>query len=560
MCVMTTRHRHGCIVVGRRSDADLLAGVPPAADAWGDGEMDPEVEGWFAHRAAFMTTSIASPSTWRDQPTRPTSRRQRQDPPGHGRGDRARQPDPQLAVRAAGGALRARAARPDRRGAAGPPAERVVHPGPGAQEGQAARRRAAGARLRRHGRAAGAEHPDQRHPPRGRAWRASNWNGVTPYTRKLLQHWADPRPGGPRAVLPARGGRDGDLPRRGRGPARHGRLPPPARARERGAQRRPAARRPEDGDRHRQDRRDGDADRLADDQQGRSRRATPASPSGSWSSRRASRSATGSACCSPSARTTTTASATSCRPTCGTRCCRRQVEIVNYHTFLPRDAKEIQGVAEQHPQAAATAGKPRSRRVPGDAGPGRRARSCATSAVGQGRDRRPQRRGPPLLPGQAARAPRRRRREGGQERNREARVWFRGLRDLHAAVGIKTDLRPVGHAVLPEGLRLQRGLHLPLGGQRLLADGRDRVGHREDPAHPGRRRRGRREQLVYLRPVGQHRPPLPEAGRAAKVGADSDWVPPGDARGRAAEPLPQLRAPEPRATRASSPRSASRRR
>jgi hypothetical protein len=53
MCVMTTRHRHGCIVVGRRSDADLLAGVPPAADAWGDGEMDPEVEGWFAHRAAF---------------------------------------------------------------------------------------------------------------------------------------------------------------------------------------------------------------------------------------------------------------------------------------------------------------------------------------------------------------------------------------------------------------------------------------------------------------------------------------------------------------------------
>ena len=53
MCVMTTRHRHACIVVGRRSDADLLDGVPPAADAWGDGEMDPEVEGWFAHRAAF---------------------------------------------------------------------------------------------------------------------------------------------------------------------------------------------------------------------------------------------------------------------------------------------------------------------------------------------------------------------------------------------------------------------------------------------------------------------------------------------------------------------------
>ena len=22
-------------------------------------------------------------------------------------------------------------------------------------------------------------------------WRANNWNGVTPYTRKLLQHWSD---------------------------------------------------------------------------------------------------------------------------------------------------------------------------------------------------------------------------------------------------------------------------------------------------------------------------------------------------------------------------------
>ena len=57
---------------------------------------------------------------------------------------------------------------PDRRGAAGPAAERVVHPGPGQPEGRRARR-AAGARLRRHRRAARAEHADQRHPARGRA-------------------------------------------------------------------------------------------------------------------------------------------------------------------------------------------------------------------------------------------------------------------------------------------------------------------------------------------------------------------------------------------------------
>lgn len=60
MCVMTTRHRHACIVVGRRSDADLLGGVPPAAEAWGEGEMDPEVEGWFAHRATFDQLALAA--------------------------------------------------------------------------------------------------------------------------------------------------------------------------------------------------------------------------------------------------------------------------------------------------------------------------------------------------------------------------------------------------------------------------------------------------------------------------------------------------------------------
>ena len=42
---------------------------------------------------------------------------------------------------------------------------------------------------------------------------------------------------------------------------------------------------------------------------------------------------------------TTTASATSSRPTCGARCARPQIVITNYHAFLPRTAKEMQGVA-----------------------------------------------------------------------------------------------------------------------------------------------------------------------------------------------------------------------
>ena len=114
---------------------------------------------------------------------------------------------------------------------------------------------------------------------------------------------------------------------------------------------------------------------------------------------------------------------------------------------------------------------------------------------GKRRDRRAQRRGAPLLPGQAARraASRRRGRQGSRGAQRATPASGSGAcRRSRKKVGHQGDLRPVGHAVLPQGLRLQRGLHLPVGGERLLADGRDRVGHREGAAHPGRRRRRRR--------------------------------------------------------------------
>jgi len=85
-----------------------------------------------------------------------------------------------------------------------------------------------------------------------------------------------------------------------------------------------------------------------------------------------------------------------------------QVEIVNYHTFLPRDAKEIAGVSSN------------TRKLLGGDRPAvedafqetpdmvaARIRHC------QGRGHRAERRGTPLLPGQALGTPRRRRREGG---------------------------------------------------------------------------------------------------------------------------------------------------
>jgi hypothetical protein len=53
LCVMLTRHRHSCIVIGRASDADLLEAAPQTADAWLGHEGSPEIDGWFAHRITF---------------------------------------------------------------------------------------------------------------------------------------------------------------------------------------------------------------------------------------------------------------------------------------------------------------------------------------------------------------------------------------------------------------------------------------------------------------------------------------------------------------------------
>lgn len=53
LCVMLTRHRHACIVVGRAGDADLLESAPPPADAWLGYDGSPEIDGWFSHHIVF---------------------------------------------------------------------------------------------------------------------------------------------------------------------------------------------------------------------------------------------------------------------------------------------------------------------------------------------------------------------------------------------------------------------------------------------------------------------------------------------------------------------------
>lgn len=54
LCVLLTRHRQACIVVGRVGDRDLLAGqVPPATEAYLGWDPDPVLDGWEVHQDVF---------------------------------------------------------------------------------------------------------------------------------------------------------------------------------------------------------------------------------------------------------------------------------------------------------------------------------------------------------------------------------------------------------------------------------------------------------------------------------------------------------------------------
>jgi AAA domain len=53
LCVLLTRHRQACIVVGRDSDRALLEGVPPATPGFLGWNPDPVLDGWDAHEGVF---------------------------------------------------------------------------------------------------------------------------------------------------------------------------------------------------------------------------------------------------------------------------------------------------------------------------------------------------------------------------------------------------------------------------------------------------------------------------------------------------------------------------
>jgi len=53
LCVLLTRHRHACILIGRKGDRTLLNGVPPKSPAYVGWDHEPLLDGWDVHEEIF---------------------------------------------------------------------------------------------------------------------------------------------------------------------------------------------------------------------------------------------------------------------------------------------------------------------------------------------------------------------------------------------------------------------------------------------------------------------------------------------------------------------------
>ena len=95
-------------------------------------------------------------------------------------------------------------------------------------------------------------------------------------------------------------------------------------------------------------------------------------------------------------------------------------------------------------------------------------------------------------------------RKEAEKNNEAARLWISGLEAVNRTLGLAARLRPLGDAVLPARLRLRRRHALPLDDERLLADGRHRVRHRQAAARARRGEHPRRGDADLPQPLGAH--------------------------------------------------------
>ena len=129
-----------------------------------------------------------------------------------------------------------------------------------------------------------------------------------------------------------------------------------------------------------------------------------------------------------------------------------------------------------------------------------------------------------------------------KENNEAARMWISGLEIVKRKLGISRRLRPVGDAVLSARLGLSRGHAVPLDDERLLADGRHRMRHRQAAARAGRGQHTRRRRAEVSQPLGDDRQKDAEKRPGRRRQGPRPAEPAGrtlDRAGRALRPLPE---------------------
>ena len=100
-----------------------------------------------------------------------------------------------------------------------------------------------------------------------------------------------------------------------------------------------------------------------------------------------------------------------------------------------------------------------------------------------------------------------------KENNEAARMWISGLEIVKRKLGVSLvyDLSATPFFLRGSGYR--RGHALPVDHERFLADGRDRVRHRQIAARAGRRQHSRRRHAEVPQPVGHDRQEDAEKGQ-----------------------------------------------
>ncbi len=102
------------------------------------------------------------------------------------------------------------------------------------------------------------------------------------------------------------------------------------------------------------------------------------------------------------------------------------------------------------------------------------------------------------------RGPEGRREEGSREEQRSRAALDLRPRSRQPQARHYARHRSLRHAVLPARLRLRRRHAVPLDDERLLADGRHRMRHRQAAARAGRRQHPRRRDADVPQPLGTH--------------------------------------------------------